>query len=79
MPDYTLTPRLQAIMQNAGEMLAEHNGRTIGAEHVMIAILDDPHAIPTQVLARFVEPSDVRDALRRLLDSDGYRRGNAAP
>ena len=43
----------------------------------MMAILDDPRAIPTQVLARFVEPVRVREALRTLLDSSEYKAGNS--
>ena len=79
MANYTMTPRLQDILKNATAMLVESNRDTVGTEHVMLAILDDPRAIPTQVLARFVEPAEVREALRAIVDSDEYKAGNVAP
>jgi ATP-dependent Clp protease ATP-binding subunit ClpA len=77
MAEYKMTPRLRDVMDNASEILEECNNQTIGVEHVMIAILDDPRAIPTQVLGQFVEPARIRQALREFLDSNGYKAGNA--
>ena len=74
-----MTPRLHVIMQNAASMLDEANRDTIGVEHVMMAILDDPRAIPTQVLAKFVEPAQVQRALRTLVASKEYQAGNGVP
>jgi ATP-dependent Clp protease ATP-binding subunit ClpA len=76
MAEYKMTPRLRDIMDNASEMLEECNNQTVGVEHVMLAMLDDPRAIPTQVLGQFVEPVRVREALRDFLDSEGYKAGN---
>ena len=67
-----MTPRLQNIMRDAGAMLGDVNQGAIGVEHIMIAILDDPRAIPTQVLARFVEPARVQRELRAFVASDEY-------
>jgi hypothetical protein len=67
-----MTPRLRDVMDNANEMLEECNNHTIGVEHVMLAVLDDSRAIPTQVLGQFIEPVRIRQALREFLDSDGY-------
>ena len=79
MADYTMTPRLQDVIHNASRMLGDENQGVIGVEHVMLAILDDPRAIPTQVLAEFVEPARVQRALRALVASPGYQAGNRAP
>jgi hypothetical protein len=45
----------------------------------VLAILDDPRAVPTQVLATFVEPARVQRALRALVASDEYQAGNGMP
>ena len=74
-----MTPRLQEIIRNASTLLTDVNEDIIGVEHVMMAILDDPRAIPTQVLAKFVEPARVQRELRSLVASDGYRAGNGTP
>jgi hypothetical protein len=39
MAEYKMTPRLRDVMDNASEILEECNNKTIGVEHVMIAIL----------------------------------------
>lgn len=62
----TVTPRLQAVLDRAAETQRERGQDFVGVEHVMIAILEDPRAVPTQVLATFVEPSRVRDAVREV-------------
>lgn len=67
------TPRLRAILDRAEAIQRERGENFVGVEHVMIAILEDPESVPTQVLATFVEPSDVRDAVRDLIDSPAYR------
>jgi ATP-dependent Clp protease ATP-binding subunit ClpA len=74
-----MTPRLQEIMRKASTLLDDMNQDTIGVEHVMMAILDDPRAIPTQVLARFVEPARMQRELRFLVASEEYRAGNGIP
>ena len=74
--DYRMTPRLQDVMRNADAILGDVNQGSIGVEHVMIAILDDPRAIPTQLLARFVEPARVQRELRAFVASDEYQAGN---
>ena len=79
MAEHKMTPRLQDIMQGAAAMLEDRNRGTVGVEHVMLAVLDDPRAIPTQVLAQFVEPSEVRQALRSLIESDEYKAGDGRP
>jgi ATP-dependent Clp protease ATP-binding subunit ClpA len=67
------TPRLQAILARAGEIAREHGARAIGAEHVVLATLDDERAIPTQILAQEVDVARVRSELTALLKSPAYR------
>lgn len=71
----TLTPRLQSIMARATEFQRERGANVVGVEHVMIAILEDPDSVPTQVLDRFVDPPRVQQALVGLIDSDYVMTG----
>ena len=79
MTDHEMNPRLWKIMDDASTLLTDVNQETVGIEHVMMAILDDPRAIPTQVLAQFVEPARVQRALRNLVASEEYQTGSDVP
>lgn len=73
------TPRLQELLAKAAEMQKERGKDFVGVEHLMIAILEDPRALPTQVLATFVEPLRVRDAVRDVINSPGYNMSSTDP
>lgn len=45
------TPRLDQILATAGEIAADAGHSWVGVEHVMLAILRDSDALPTQELA----------------------------
>jgi ATP-dependent Clp protease ATP-binding subunit ClpA len=72
------TPRYDRIVA-ASRQIAWDLGHTyIGVEHLFLAIVEDPDAMPTQVLSRFVPPTQVGAAVRDLITSEGWgsRRSN---
>ena len=51
--------------------------RYVGVEHLFLAIVQDPDAVPTQVLSRFVPPAQVGAAVRELITSEGWGSNEA--
>jgi ATP-dependent Clp protease ATP-binding subunit ClpA len=49
------TPRYQQILRSAAEMATNQGHEYVGTEHLFLAILADPDAVPTQVLAELIE------------------------
>jgi ATP-dependent Clp protease ATP-binding subunit ClpA len=45
----------------------------VGTEHLFLAIIGDPAAVPTQVLAKIADIEQVRADLLALMESDEYR------
>ncbi|QIS14149.1 Clp protease N-terminal domain-containing protein [Nocardia arthritidis] len=73
-PNVRYTPRLRAILLAAETEAANRGCDFVGVEHVQLAILGDPWAIPTQVIAREKGRVDkIAADLRGVLDSDGYK------
>ncbi|MGV9264177.1 Clp protease N-terminal domain-containing protein [Kitasatospora sp. NPDC003701] len=68
----TATPRYLAILDEAGRIASELGHGYVGVEHLFLATLRDPQAVPTQVLTEFVPPEQVTAALHDLLSSPGY-------
>ncbi|MYW05103.1 Clp protease N-terminal domain-containing protein [Streptomyces sp. SID3343] len=69
------SPRLESILRLARATAHSHGLETTGVEHVFLAILAEPHAIPTQVLTRTGRINGLRDDLLEVLNSDLYRQG----
>jgi Clp amino terminal domain, pathogenicity island component len=44
----------------------------LGAEHLFLAIIRDGGAVPTQVLARAVNPASIENSILNLMRSPGY-------
>ncbi|MFE2728192.1 Clp protease N-terminal domain-containing protein [Kitasatospora sp. NPDC059327] len=68
----TATPRYLTILDEAARIASELGHEYVGVEHLFLAILADPRAVPTQVLTDFVPPEQVTAALHELLSSPGY-------
>lgn len=66
------TPRFDALVAEAGRIAVSLGHRHTGAEHLMLALLRDPDAVPTQVLAELVEPADIDKRLLTLVTSPTY-------
>ena len=66
------TPRYERIVA-ASRQIAWNLGHSyVGVEHLFLAIVQDPDAVPTQVLSRFVPPAQVGAAVRDLITSEGW-------
>ncbi|RII15332.1 ATP-dependent Clp protease ATP-binding subunit ClpC1 [Streptomyces sp. YIM 130001] len=66
------TPRARHILAAAARKATEMGHSYLGAEHLMLAVLDDPDAVPTQVMATLVDPAAVSAALLDVMESPGY-------
>ena len=67
------TPRYRQIVAAASNIAAERGHTYVGVEHLFLAILGDPAAVPTQVLARRVDLAQAEADLRTVMESDTYK------
>jgi ATP-dependent Clp protease ATP-binding subunit ClpC len=67
------TPRYLALTASASALARRMGHQHVGAEHLFLAIIADPVAVPTQVLAKVADIEQVRADLLRLMESDKYR------
>lgn len=67
------TPRYTRTLQNAAGLAREMGHGHVGVEHLFLAIIRDPDAVPTQALAQVAELDAVEEALGGVLASPGYR------
>ena len=67
------TPRYRQIVAAASTIAAERGHTYVGVEHLFLAILGDPLAVPTQVLARRVDLAQAEADLRAVMESDTYK------
>jgi ATP-dependent Clp protease ATP-binding subunit ClpA len=52
----------------------------VGTEHLLLALLDDRHAVATQVLEQFAPADEITSALQALMTSESYSaRGSLPP
>jgi hypothetical protein len=66
------TPRYDRIVA-ASRQIAWDSGHTyVGVEHLFLAIVQEPDAVPTQVRSRFVPPGQVGAAVHDLITSEGW-------
>ena len=73
--DHRFTPRMgQCLARAEREAEASTGTAVIGTEHLLLALLDDDDAIATQVLNEIGVADPVRDRLREILASEGYRQ-----
>jgi ATP-dependent Clp protease ATP-binding subunit ClpA len=71
----TNTPRLQRILDSAIEQATQQGREYIGVEHVMLAILADRDAVPTQVMEKRLglDIDAIVAALTTTMQSEGYK------
>lgn len=68
----TPTPRYWKITGAAAAIAREMGHEHIGVEHLFLAMLADPRAVPTQVLSQRVDLNQVEAELRALMASEEY-------
>jgi ATP-dependent Clp protease ATP-binding subunit ClpA len=66
------TPRYYSVLGGASEIARAMGHPYAGVEHLFLAIIHDPDAVPTQVLAGMMDLGEVEARLRELMDSPGY-------
>lgn len=69
-----LTSRTMIALLRAEQLAKEAGHHHIGTEHVVLAILMDDHAIPTQVLADSGGREEMIRRLQELLSHESYGR-----
>jgi ATP-dependent Clp protease ATP-binding subunit ClpA len=73
-PMSMLTARMLAVLLAAQKTAAHFGHKHIGTEHVFLAILLDPHAIPSQMMEEFGAREKMVEQIQRLLASESYNR-----
>lgn len=66
------TPRFEALVAEAGRIAVGLGHSHTGAEHLMLALLRDPDAVPTQVLSELADPAQLDMRLLDLVTSPTY-------
>ncbi|MGW0246490.1 Clp protease N-terminal domain-containing protein [Nocardia goodfellowii] len=67
--ELTRTPRLRRIVDASADVARELGTSYIGVEHLMLAILRDKDAVPTQLLARTTDPAELAEAIEEFIRS----------
>lgn len=71
------TPRYAAVLSNAAQLARQLGHQHVGVEHLFLAIIQDPHAIPTQILAQIVDLPGVEGRLLGVMGSSAYSTGGS--
>jgi ATP-dependent Clp protease ATP-binding subunit ClpA len=66
------TPRYRTLLESAGRLAREMEHKYVGAEHLLLAMVKDRNAVPTQVLAGITNLDQVEARLREVMASDSY-------
>jgi len=72
------TPRFHQILGAAAEIAQSMGHSYLGVEHLFLAILRDPEAVPTQALAEVADAGEAERHLLAIMSSAGYRTPSAA-
>ena len=67
------TPRFRRVLGAASDIARSMGHSYVGAEHLFLAVLRDPDAVPTQVLAWVADRGAIEGALLAVMDSASYR------
>jgi len=71
------TPRVHQILGAAGQIARSMGHSYLGVEHLFLAILRDPDAVPTQALAEVADTGEAERHLLAIMSSAGYRTSSA--
>jgi ATP-dependent Clp protease ATP-binding subunit ClpA len=73
------SPRYERIVAASRQIAWDLGHDYVGVEHLFLAVVQDPAAVPTQVLSRFAPPAEVGAAVRDLITSDGWGSRRSGP
>jgi Clp amino terminal domain, pathogenicity island component len=68
----SVTPRCRKLLESAARLAREMDHAHVGAEHLLLAMVKDRDAVPTQVLAGITNLDRVEARLREVMASDSY-------
>jgi ATP-dependent Clp protease ATP-binding subunit ClpC len=71
------TPRYAEVLSNAAQLARQLGHQHVGVEHLFLAIIQDPHAIPTQVLAQIADLPEIEERLLGVMGSSAYSTGGS--
>ena len=66
------TPRYQRLLESAAGLARDMDHAHVGAEHLLLAMVKDRGAVPTQVLAGITNLDQLEARLREAMASDSY-------
>ena len=72
------TPRYRTALDTAAGLARDMGHSHVGVEHLFLAIIRDRDAVPTQALARMIDPDQVEASLREVITSPSYAGGPPA-
>ena len=72
------TPRFHQILGAASEIARSMGHSYLGVEHLFLAILRDPYAVPTPALAEVTDTGEAERHLLAIMSSAGYRTTSAS-
>lgn len=74
MLEMKITPRLQHVLSVATEIAAREEHSHVGVEHVTRAILEDPNAVPTQVMRGLgLDVENIGTEIAEAMQTDDYK------
>lgn len=68
------TPRLQRVLMAARRIARDRGHAHVGCEHVFLAILQDQHSIPAQILEAAGALEETSRKVQHLISSESYAR-----
>lgn len=71
------TPRFHQILGTASEIAWSMGHSYVCVEHLFLATLRDPAAVPTQALAELADIGEAEQHLLAIMNSAGYRTPSA--
>ena len=66
------SPRAVKVMERARQLAAGRDQTHLGCEHLFLALIEDKHGIPAQLLADVADVDALHQRLTDLIDSDLY-------
>jgi ATP-dependent Clp protease ATP-binding subunit ClpA len=72
MNELSQSPRYNNIIATAKQTARDMGRGHVGVEHLFLAIIDDKNAVPTQILSKTVNISELRVAIMAVINSKDY-------
>jgi ATP-dependent Clp protease ATP-binding subunit ClpA len=70
---------MKHTLQRAAELAQARGHDYLGTEHMILALIDDPHGIAGGAMARVGCADAIRAEVTRIIESDGYSGQSPSP